>query len=115
VEDLVGLNRANDTAHRAAILQLTVDHVDLAWFDHAPQAGLVGDALAFVQDIQLPAMAQVLEVVQLAAPAERAKDLNVRVVVRQILGQEASGHARNAGDQDAHRLSLVVLRTLLRQ
>ena len=105
VEDPVGQDGANDPADGAGVLQLAVDDGDLAWSDETPQAGLIGNALAFVQHVQLAAIAQVLEVVQLAAPAEGAEDLDVRVLVRKIFGQEAPDHASNAGDQDAHRLS----------
>ena len=112
VKDSVGFDRANHATHRAAILQLAIDDGYLARSHETLQAGLVGDALAFVQDVELAAIAQLLEIVQFAAPAEGPEDLHVRVVLHQVFGQEAPDHASNAGDQDAHRLSFE---TRLRQ
>src|SRR6266542_824838 len=105
MEDAVRLDGADHAADGAAVLQLAVDYRHLAALDEAAQAGLIGDALPLVENVEQLTRAQVLQVVELAAPAERAKDLDVWVMLGQVLGQEAAGHPGDAGDQDAHFFS----------
>src|SRR5205085_12545981 len=105
VEDLVRLNRANNAAHGTGVLQLATAHRDLTGAHKAAQARLVGNPLAFIENVWLAAVAQRLKVVQLASPAEGAKDLDIRLLLYEVFRQEASYHARDTGDQDAHNLS----------
>jgi hypothetical protein len=105
MENAVGLGGIYDAPDRAGVLELAIDDGHLAGSDETSKAGFTGDALAFVKHVELAAVAQILEVVQFATPAKGTEDLNVRVVIRQVLGQKTSDHTSNAGNQDAHKLS----------
>src|SRR5262249_23212527 len=104
-ENAVRLDGADDAADGGRVLQLAVDDRHSSALDEAPQARLIGDALALVEHVELIAVAQILQVVELAAPAKRAEDFDIRGVIGEIFGQEATSHTGDAGDQDAHVIS----------
>src|SRR5256885_604350 len=59
-------------------------------------------AVASLDDVHLLGATQGLEVLHPRAPAECAVDGDIGVLGEEILGEVTSGHAGDAGDQNAH-------------
>jgi len=100
VKDPLRLHGRDQVLDRAGVGQLAIEEGDPTFLPLVTEGLPV--AVASFDDVDLLGAAERLQVLHARTPPERPVDGDIGMLGKEILGKVTSGHAGDAGNEDAH-------------